>query len=129
MGKRGAAAGVLALAVLAGCDGQDADRLARAGRKAAARIDDLTGGAPARLAGGAEAIRAHWDDVTLDARVAARLRWDKEMEGAHVEATSQGGTVTLHGTVPDLAQRRRAIELARSTRGCEEVIDEMEVAP
>ena len=116
----GLVAGVL------GCSGQDADRLARVGRTAAAKAEDLTGGARSRLTGGWQALRGYWAESTPDSRVATRLHWDKGLAGAAIRVSSPGsGRVRLQGSVADLSQRRRAVELAQSTLGVEEVLDEL----
>jgi osmotically-inducible protein OsmY len=44
-----------------------------------------------------------------------------------IEVCVEGGTVELRGEVADLEQRRRAVELARSTLGVEQVIDSLTV--
>jgi osmotically-inducible protein OsmY len=128
MGKRGS--GWLLLGVLtaaAGCNHEDADRLARVSRKAAAKVQGLTGDAPGRLAETCQVLRSGWDEVALDARVTARLRWDKGLSGAHVEVRASGGTVELVGTVASDNQRGRAVELAQATVGVEQVTDRLTV--
>lgn len=129
MGKRGKGrrVWVLALAALtAGCDGQDAERLARLGRKAVAKVQAQTGDSPAGLSGPLQSIRGNLNELTLDAKVAARLRWDKDLEGAQVQVRTAGaGAVRLSGTVATLEQRQRAVGLARATVGVNDVIDEL----
>lgn len=115
------------LAVPTSCNRQDADRLARVGRKAAGKVEGLTGGAPDRLAETCQALRTGWDEVALDARVSARLRWDKGLAGAHVEVHASGGGVELVGKVANANQRGRAVELAQATVGVEEVTEKLEV--
>jgi len=118
----------LALLAAAGCGKDDADGLARVGGKVAAYIDALTGGARGKLGDSWDAARGCWSDAALDGRVATRLRWDKGLAGARVQAASAGpGVVRLSGSVEGAAQRDRALDLARSTVGVEKVIDEIEV--
>ncbi len=53
-----------------------------------------------------------------------RLRWDKDMSGSDVQVRTVGpGVVELRGSVTDLAQRIRAVQLARTTEGVENVLD------
>ena len=66
--------------------------------------------------------------MTLDTRVAARLRWDKALVNHKIEVTAADGVVELKGKVGDLIQRRRAVEIAQSTAGVNEVRDSLEVA-
>ena len=63
----------------------------------------------------------------LDARVSARLRWDKALAGSKIQVQAKDGVVELKGPVIDLAQRRRAVELAESTAGADKVTDLLEV--
>jgi osmotically-inducible protein OsmY len=111
-----------------GCTNQDADRLARVGRTVAAKAEELTGGANGKLAAGWQAVRADLDEMALDSRISARLRWDKSLANAQIRIHTQGGEVELLGTVNDPAQRQRAVELAESTIGTEKVVDKLEVA-
>src|SRR5439155_20654406 len=79
----------LALACLSGCTGSDADHLAQIGRKTVGRAGHLTGGD----SGGWHMVRAGLDDITLDSRVAARLRWDKSLADAAIQVKTAGGIV------------------------------------
>jgi osmotically-inducible protein OsmY len=109
------------LALLAaGCKANDADLLARVCERAGQK---LTPGPAGRLGG-------PFGQASLATRVHSRLRWDRALAGTaiHVRATA-AGAVTLRGVVADAAGRRRALELARSTVGVEEVVDELTVAP
>jgi len=112
----------LALAV-GGCS-QDADRMARVCHKTAAKFDGVTEGIRGRLQNGWGAVRGSVSESSLDSRVALRLRWDADMAGADVQVRLAGpGAVELRGTVADLTQRRRAVQLARTTVGVESVVD------
>jgi osmotically-inducible protein OsmY len=111
-----------------GCNHRDADRLARVSRKAAEKVQALTTGSSNRVAEGLQVMRASWDEIALDARVAARLRWDKGLAGSHIEVRASGTTVELHGTVASANQRGRAVELAESTLGVERVSDNLELS-
>lgn len=109
----------------AGCSGADADILARVGRKVAGRVEATT--TNSKLASGWQSVRANLDDVAVDARVSARLNWDKGLAGVPIQVQASAGRVELHGTVSDPAQRRRAVELAESTAGVTEVVDALQV--
>ncbi len=112
--------GILALAV--GCKGEDADRLAKVGRDLRAKIQGQKGD---KLS---EQLRADLEAMSVDARIAARIRWDKTLRGAKIEVIAKGSEVELHGNVPDAAQRKRAVEIAQSTAGADKVTDAMEPA-
>ncbi|HEY7152804.1 MAG TPA: BON domain-containing protein [Gemmataceae bacterium] len=123
---RGALALGLALAVC-GCS-QDADRLGRVCHKVAAKFDGVTEGLRGKLHNGAGAVRGSLSEASLDSRVALRLRWDKDMTGAEVQVSAVGpGVVELRGTVADLRQHRRAVQLAETTVGIEKVLDYLTV--
>src|SRR5262245_35794704 len=106
-----------------GCNRQDADRLARVGRKVVERAEEASGGVTTSLTTGWQGVRANMDAGGLDARVSSRLRWDKSLADFPIEVSARGGIVELKGTVQNLTQRRRAVELATSTVGTEQVID------
>ena len=126
----GSGPGVVLLVLLVvsggGCNSQDADRLARVAGAAAARVEALTAGADGRLTGW-PSFPANLDELSLDARISAWLRWDKGLAGLQIEVHTVDGVVELKGSVHDLEQRRRAVELAQSTAGTDKVTDSLEV--
>ncbi len=110
----------------AGCDGQDADRLAKIGRKAVDKVQVQAGADPGRAPDSLQSIRGGLGEFALDAKVSARLRWDKPLEGTAIQvAAVGGGAVKLTGTVPSFEARQRAVQLANSTTGVSKVIDEL----
>lgn len=114
----------LALSIC-GCS-QDADRLARVVHKTSAKFNGLTEGLRDKLHNGWGAVRSSVSETSLDSRVGLRLRWDSDMTGADVQVRLAGpGVVELTGVVADLAQRRRAVELAETTTGVESVLDHL----
>jgi hypothetical protein len=116
-----------ALAVLVcGCARQDRERLATVGSRLSARAEGLLGSSRGRLATAWQTLQTNWESLSLDARVAARLRWDKTLEGAPVRTETSGGVVRLQGAVPDPRQRQRAVDLAATTVGVERVVEEWE---
>jgi osmotically-inducible protein OsmY len=127
MGKARKRAGLLAALCLAGCSSEDTDGLARVASKSAARFEVMTGGAPAKLAASFDTMRANFNEMALDARVSMRLRWDKDLQKSSIQVQAKNGVVELKGTVVDLSQRQRAVQLARSTVGVVEVVDELVV--
>lgn len=119
---------VLAWALTSGGCSQDADRLARVCQKVAAKFDGVTERMRDKLHNGWGAVRGSIGDSSLDSRVALRLRWDTDMSGADVQVHLTGpGTVELTGSVADLSQRRRAVDLAHTTAGVENVVDQLRV--
>jgi hypothetical protein len=128
MGKlRGAlACCVLAGLAAAGCNRQDADRLARVSRRGLVRAEAVLAGAASGLPGGWQGGEAGLRDAGLDLRVSARLRWEKKLADLPIEVQAQGAVVELRGKVQDLDQRRRAVEIAETTVGVEKVNDQLQ---
>jgi hypothetical protein len=112
---------LLLLLPLNGCSRQDTEALARLGKKLATRseivTDELRNLAISSWQGDA--------DFNLESRVAARLRWDKQLLDTPLEVHATGDVVELQGKVRDLEQRRRAVMLAESTTGVVTVKDSL----
>ena len=116
-----------ALALLVcGCGGQDVDRLGRICSMTAGKFNDMAGGSHGKLANGWDAVCGAISETTPDARVAVRLRWDKALTNADIQVQPAGpGVIRLQGNVIDAAQQQRAGELAESTQGVEQVVNEL----
>jgi hypothetical protein len=121
----------------AGCEKEDPDHLANLARKVATRAEPLVGNVDAewlqRLRGGVvaapgsavAAVPAAEPDVV--ARVTARLRWEKALEDTSIQVIASEGGIELKGKVGDVAQKKRAVELAESTTGVDRVTESLEV--
>ncbi len=66
-------------------------------------------------------------DELLAARVKFRLYTKLGLEAARVEVAARGGSVTLSGVLPTRRLRTIAVTTAETSRGCVEVIDEIDV--
>jgi osmotically-inducible protein OsmY len=117
----------LAVLIFCGCSNQDQDHLARCGRKIADRLENLIR-SDGKLATAWQSLRGSSDESELDARVSARLRWDKVTANAQVQVKAANGLVELKGTVHDPDQQRKAVELAEGTVGVDSVTDSLEIA-
>jgi osmotically-inducible protein OsmY len=127
MGRRGKWGVALIVLGAVGCS-QDADRLARVCHKTAAKFEGVTESMRGKLQNGWSMVSGSVGEASLDGRVALRLRWDRDMAGADMQVrTVEPGTVELRGTVIDLSQRIRAVQLARATTGVENVIDALSI--
>lgn len=115
---------LLPLWPLAGCSRSDSECLARIARNVAGRMGDATAEIKDSLGTG-------WQDVCgelgVEARVTARLRWDKSLADAAIEVKLHEGEIELKGTVKDPAQKQRAVEIAGSTAGVEKVADHLQL--
>ena len=114
------------LALTSGCSSDDTDRLARVGHKVAARAAALAPDSDNKLARGWQAVSKGSAETSLAARVFNRLRWDKNLADTQIQVSAKGAVIELKGTVQDLDQRRRAVEIAESTAGVEKVVDALE---
>lgn len=64
----------------------------------------------------------------IQARVYARLHWDKALHESRIEVHAQrDATVTLTGTVPSAEAKEKAVALAGETVGVTSVIDQLTV--
>jgi hypothetical protein len=128
MSRRWLVPPALGLVLVAGCHREDARRLARVGRKAAGRFETVAGGAHGRLITEVRQAVPVEGGPGLAQRVGQRLRWDKDLTGANLRISSPSrGVIHLEGTVLGLDQRRRALDLSRSTLGVDHVVDRMTV--
>lgn len=115
---------LLGLALVAAGCGQDADILARVGKKSMSKVEGLAGETAGQMAQRLESLRPGIAEPALVDRVSCRLRWDQALAGASIQVRlADGGAIELTGTATDAGQRRRAVELAESTAGVAKVID------
>ncbi|MBY0458354.1 MAG: BON domain-containing protein [Gemmataceae bacterium] len=104
----------------------DGDKLAAVSRLAVRKVRNAL---PASLGAGGpvEAIRKELP-TRPDEAVRARLAADKRFVGVEFTVLSDGGVVTLRGTVPDARVKRLAVGVADNTVGVERVVDELVIA-
>ena len=121
MGKTGVFWSVI-LVLVAGCNRQDTDSLARIGRKIVDRSEETTRGLREKIHQGLPEMNASLQD-----RVQRRLRWDRALEGTAMEVKASGEEVEIKGTVKTPEQRRRAVDLVENTVGVERVLDSLKV--
>lgn len=122
----------LSLVFLAsGCEGKDAEAVQRVGRKALDKAADLAAEAKAKVplplpqGAGPAQLDA---EPSVGEKVAKRLRWDRELADAAIEAREEKEGIVLVGQVPTENARRRALAIAASTVGVSEVVDRLKVA-
>jgi osmotically-inducible protein OsmY len=118
----------LGLALLGGCQNGDPERLARVSRKVSEKLHTTVGQAQDKLILSWKMSPSAADDVSLENRVALRLRWDLVLAGAQIEVRAREDLVELSGTIPNESLRRRAKELAETTNGVREVRDRLVLA-
>jgi osmotically-inducible protein OsmY len=107
--------------LLCGCNRQDTDALMRISQKVQARTEVVTGAVQSTAASSWHVV----GDLGVEMRVAARLRWDKELADLALEVLPCGSGVELRGKVRNLEQRRRAVMIADTTAGVDGVKDSL----
>ena len=113
-----------------GCQNKDADHLAGLGARLAQKAQGLLPPGGRSLLGSWQTVPLHLGDLAADARVSARLSWDKTLADAEIQVNAVGGSVVeLQGKVRNEEQQRRAVELAQTTLGVEKVLDRLEIGP
>lgn len=117
----GAVAGFGALALGIGCNQTDRDCLKRAARHIADRLDPMRQNARVGLENGPLVS----EPLTPVGKVRVRVQGDRYLRHLGLRIGGEGSSVTLAGEVPDEAHRIRAVELAQSTVGVEQVVDEL----
>jgi osmotically-inducible protein OsmY len=117
--------GLVVLAAV-GCQ-KDADKLQRVAGKAAEKVRAAAGVAQEPMTSGIEVLKTGVDELSPEARVAARLKWDKALAGAAIKVKAVGGVVELKGSVATAELKERAMHLAQTTVGVETVSDSLEV--
>jgi osmotically-inducible protein OsmY len=126
--RRWLLAGAL-VALQGGCQKQDTDKLAKLGRNLLDRAESFAGEVRQALPGEWKNLPVALDTLGVEARVAARLRWERGLGELPIRVEASGATVVLHGAVRDEAQRRKAVELAEATAGVEKVEDRLLTPP
>jgi len=61
------------------------------------------------------------DDATITARVKTMLLNDPQVAATKIEVSTTGGVVTLSGSVKSKADEARAIQIARTVTGVQDV--------
>lgn len=116
----------LLLLTSCGCSEGDNERLARVWHCAGSRLHVMSGGALDRFSCGWSELRTRSvPDKALCDRVTCRLRLDKALTDSPLVVEVKGTSVTLRGNLADQAIKQRALDLAQTTLGVEQVVDEM----
>lgn len=66
-------------------------------------------------------------DAGITAKVKTKFLGDTGVSGLKIDVDTKNGVVTLTGTVPTAAEKRRAMELAKATDGVKSVVDRLKV--
>jgi osmotically-inducible protein OsmY len=104
------------------------DALEKAQSKLAAAVEEL-GEAEDEFDAAKDRLAEVADDTYLFRAVQTALLAEPELDGLAISASVQDRVVTLNGHVPELALRKKAGEIARSTLGVERVDNKVTVEP
>jgi hyperosmotically inducible protein len=66
-------------------------------------------------------------DAGITAKVKTKFLADTAISGLKIDVDTKDNVVTLSGTVPTAAEKRRAVEVARGTDGVKSVVDQLKV--
>ena len=116
---------VLLPLALVGCKESDGENLRQIARRTGERLDR----AARPVNDAATPLCGSLGELSVAARVDSRIRHDRYLAGHHFTVRGdRQGVVTVTATVPDKSIKARALDLARSTLGVEDVIDEVKVS-
>jgi hypothetical protein len=87
------------------------------------RAAELGERAAAASAKAGEAVK----DVSLTAKIKAKMALDDIVKARSIDVTTDGTSVTLTGQVHSEAERDRAVALARETEGVQKVVDSLRI--
>jgi osmotically-inducible protein OsmY len=110
--------------LVAGCTARDGDLLGQALQRAGQKLETAAGGNANQFAGRLRTTAR--PSIGLAERVETRLKWDRFLDDVEVVVESpEPGVVKVKGKMPDIAKRQRVLDLARSTVGVKDVVDEL----
>jgi len=66
-------------------------------------------------------------DAALTAKVKTKFLADTSISGLKIDVDTKNDVVTLSGTVPTAAEKRRAVDVAKATDGVKSVVDNLKV--
>lgn len=76
-----------------------------------------------------QTVDGYASDAGLSGRIKSKMALDELVRARTIDVSTTGGVVTLAGTVRSIAERDKAIRLARDTMGVTRVVDNLVVLP
>lgn len=86
-----------------------------------------TANSPSDSSGTKETIREHIDDAAITTKVKAALATEKGLKALHIHVKTQGGQVSLTGSVPTELQKSLAEETTKNVSGVVSVNNHLKV--
>lgn len=97
-------------------------------RPAAQDRDRQPAGTTGSIASQPEEANGAGPDAVITMKIQAKYADDDVVKGRNIDVDTDGGVVTLRGSVDSLRERDAAEQLARETAGVKRVINELKVA-
>ena len=98
-----------------------------AGEEARDATKEAAGQAPAKVGQAADHAQAVVADAAITSAVKTKFLADTAVSGLKIDVDTDGGVVTLNGTVASREEASRAIALARDTSGVARVVDHLKI--
>ena len=98
-----------------------------AGEEARDATKEAAGQAPAKVGQAADHAQAVVTDAAITSAVKTKFLADTAVSGLKIDVDTDGGVVTLNGTVASREEASRAIALARDTSGVKRVVDHLKI--
>jgi osmotically-inducible protein OsmY len=106
-----------------GIDDKAAATTGQAAREADAKTDDAQKKAGEKT----EDIGDATKDAALTAAVKSKFLADTDISGLKIDVDTRLGVVTLNGTVPTAAEKKKAVAVAKETDGVKKVVDNLKI--
>ena len=106
-----------------GIDDKAAATTGQAAREADAKTDEAQKTAGEKT----EDIGDATKDAALTAAVKSKFLADTDISGLKIDVDTRLGVVTLNGTVPTAAEKKKAVAVAKETDGVKKVVDNLKV--
>lgn len=105
------------------------EKLKEKAGNAASSVKRGVGDAGAAIKNKFTQAKDHVGAMEVEARVYARLHWDKVLTGAKIDLSApRKGVIVLTGTVPDAKAADKAVSLTSDTVGVTEAVNHLTVA-
>lgn len=91
------------------------------------RADDTVDSAQKKAGDAADRAGEVLGDAAITTAVKSKLLADADVSGMKIDVDTANGVVTLQGTVPSAVEKRRAVQLAKETKGVKSVKDQLKI--
>jgi hyperosmotically inducible periplasmic protein len=103
------------------------DPLQKEAREKTGEARDAAKDAGARAGDAADRAGDQLSDAAITTAVKSKFLADPNVSGLKIDVDTANGIVSLKGIVPNAAEKQRAMQLARETRGVKSVNDQLKI--